>query len=270
MRNVTLPSAIPEADIPALRESCILGRKALDLAASMMKPGVTGEEVDDALHEFIVSNGAYPSPLNYRQFPKSVCVSVNEVVCHGIPDARPFEEGDIVNVDVTVYHKGYHADLNETYYIGDVSNVDADTRRLVQGAYDCLVEAIKICKPGTMYREVGNVISKVAAERGLSVVRTYCGHGVGKLFHCAPNVPHYEKNKAVGKMKAGHVFTIEPMINAGNWQDSTWPDNWTAVTVDGKRSAQFEHTLIVTDKGVEILTARLPESPPFQWEQTLP
>eukprot|EP00397_Hematodinium_sp_SG-2012_P041177 GEMP01045289.1.p1 GENE.GEMP01045289.1~~GEMP01045289.1.p1 ORF type:complete len:347 (+),score=59.60 GEMP01045289.1:61-1101(+) len=240
MRNTKHPSAMPEADIPLLRESCILGRRALDLAASMMKPGTTGEQVDDALHEFIVSNGAYPSPLNYRNFPKSVCVSVNEVICHGIPDTRPFEEGDIVNVDVTVYYKGYHADLNETYYIGDTSKIDPDTKRLVQGAYDCIIEAIKHCKPGTLYREVGNIISKV---------------------------PHYEKSKAVGTMKAGHVFTIEPMINLGDYQDTTWPDNWTAVTLDGKKSAQFEHTLLITNKGVEVLTARLADSPPCQWDQ---
>ena len=138
---------------------------------------------------------------------------------------------------------------------------------LVTKAYECLEKAIAICKPATMYREVGNVITKFIEENGLSVNRTYCGHGTGKLFHCAPNVPHYSGNKAVGIMKAGHVFTIEPMINAGIHKDITWPDNWTAVTADGQRSAQFEHTLLITETGVEVLTARLETSPPLEFLQ---
>jgi len=265
-RKVNLATPLPPDEIPTLREACVLGRKVLDLAGTMCTPGTTGEQVDDAVHEFIVANGAYPSPLNYYDFPKSVCISVNEVICHGIPDIRPFEEGDIVNVDVTVYYKGFHADLNDTFYVGDITKINPETKRLVQGAYNCLMAAIRCCKPGTMYREIGNAIAKVADESNLSIVRTYCGHGVGKLFHCAPNVPHYAKSKAVGTMKVGHVFTIEPMINLGDYHDETWPDNWTAVTSDGSWSAQFEHTLIITEKGCEVLTGRLPDSPPFQWE----
>ncbi|KDO85764.1 hypothetical protein CISIN_1g0158381mg, partial [Citrus sinensis] len=185
----------------------------------------------------------YPSPLNYHFFPKSCCTSVNEVICHGIPDSRKLEDGDIVNIDVTVYYKGVHGDLNETYFVG---NADEASRQLVQCTYECLEKAISIVKPGVRFREIGEVINRHATMSGFSVVKSYCGHGIGELFHCAPNIPHYSRNKAVGVMKVGQTFTIEPMINAGVWRDRMWPDGWTAVTADGKRSAQFEHTLLVS------------------------
>ncbi|RMC13767.1 hypothetical protein DUI87_08849 [Hirundo rustica rustica] len=241
-------------DIEGMRVVCRLAREVLDVAAMMVKPGVTTEEIDHAVHLACIARNCYPSPLNYYNFPKSCCTSVNEVICHGIPDRRPLQEGDIVNVDITVYRNGYHGDLNETFYVGDV---DEGARRLVQTTYECLMQAIDAVKPGVRYRELGNIIQKHAQANGFSVVRSYCGHGIHKLFHTAPNVPHYAKNKAVGVMKPGHVFTIEPMICEGGWQDETWPDGWTAVTRDGKRSAQFEHTLLVTDTGCEILTRRL-------------
>ncbi|KAJ6679462.1 METHIONINE AMINOPEPTIDASE 1 [Salix purpurea] len=171
---------------------------------------------------------------------------------------RKLEDGDIVNIDVTVYYKGVHGDLNETYFVG---NVDEASRQLVQCTYECLEKAISIVKPGVRFREIGEVINRHATMSGFSVVKSYCGHGIGELFHCAPNIPHYGRNKAVGVMKAGQTFTIEPMINAGVWRDRMWPDGWTVVTTDGKRSAQFEHTLLVTETGVEVLTARLPSSP---------
>ena len=254
--------------IQRMREACDIGRAALDLAGSMIKPGVTGDDIDKAVHEFIVSKSAYPSPLNYFNFPKSCCVSVNEVVCHGIPDMRPLEEGDIVNVDISVFHKGVHSDLNETFCVG---SVDRDSLRLIQGAYLSMMEAIRQCKPGMLYRDLGQIIQKVASLHQLTVIKTYCGHGVGELFHCNPNVPHYYPNKTIGVMKPGHCFTIEPMLNLGTYKDKTWPDNWTAVTCDGKRSAQFEHTLLITENGVEILTPRKPESPSmgFDPEQTI-
>lgn len=201
---------------------------------------------------------SYPSPLNYNQFPKSVCTSVNEIICHGIPDGRPLKDGDIVNIDVTLYHGGFHGDLNETYYVGTPSPA---TIRVVETSRDCLDAAINLVKPGMLFRDPGDVIEKLAKERNCSVVRTYCGHGINQLFHCPPNVPHYAKNKAVGTAKAGMCFTIEPMINLGTWRDKTWPDNWTSATADGGWSAQFEHTLLVTEDGVEVLTARLPNSP---------
>ena len=244
--------------IQRMREACVIGREALDLAGAMVKPGVTGDEIDRAVFDFIVSKNGYPSPLNYYNFPKSCCISVNEVICHGIPDMRPLENGDIVNIDISVYFKGVHSDLNETFLCGEV---DRDSRRLVEGTYLSLMETIKLCKPGVLYRDLGHTIQRIASLHHLSVVKTYVGHGVGELFHCNPNVAHYYPNKSVGVMRAGHCFTIEPMLNLGTYKDKTWPDQWTSVTIDGKRSAQFEHTLLVTDTGVEILTARRPESP---------
>ncbi|KAL4641625.1 methionine aminopeptidase 1 [Arapaima gigas] len=240
-------------DIEGMRVVCKLAREVLDVAALMVKPGVTTEEIDHAVHLACTARNCYPSPLNYYNFPKSCCTSVNEVICHGIPDRRPLQEGDILNVDITVYRNGYHGDLNETFFVGDV---DEGAKKLVQTTYECLMQAIDSVKPGVRYRELGNIIQKHAQANGFSVVRSYCGHGIHKLFHTAPNVPHYAKNKAVGVMKPGHVFTIEPMICEGGWQDETWPDSWTAVTRDGKRSAQFEHTLLVTETGCEILTRR--------------
>jgi len=204
---------------------------------------------------------SYPSPLNYVHFPKSVCTSVNEVICHGIPDQRPLEDGDIINIDVTLYHGGFHGDLNATYYVGDKAKADPNTVRVVETARECLEQAIAIVKPGMTFRDPGNVIEKHAKSRDCSVVRTYCGHGINELFHAAPNVPHYAKSKATGIAKPGMCFTIEPMVSLGTYRDKTWPDNWTSVTLDGKKSAQFEHTLLVTEDGVEVLTARKEDSP---------
>ncbi|CAG9462337.1 unnamed protein product [Pedinophyceae sp. YPF-701] len=251
-------------EIETLRSVCRLAREVLDAAHRAVKPGVTTDEIDRVVHEYAVEHGSYPSPLNYFNFPKSVCTSVNEVICHGIPDKRELEEGDIVNVDVTVYKDGMHGDLNETFAVG---KVDDASIKLMKTAHDCLHKAIEQVKPGTRFRDLGDVISRHATSQNLSVVKTYCGHGIGDLFHCAPNIPHYARNKAVGAMKAGQVFTIEPMINAGGWKDTTWPDGWTAVTLDGSRSAQYEHTMVVTETGCEVLTARLPDSPPLPWER---
>ncbi|MES1914491.1 MAG: Methionine aminopeptidase 1, partial [Cercozoa sp. M6MM] len=234
---------------------------------------VTTQHIDDVVHAECEKLKVYPSPLNYFCFPKSVCTSVNEVICHGIPDTRPLVKGDIVNIDVTIYHRGFHADLNETFLVFDesVEEVDEDSRRLVKVTHDALMAAIRAAKPGMMFRQFGKIISQYVKKHSgnrYGVVRSYCGHGIGRLFHCAPNVPHYAKNKAVGVLKPGMCFTIEPMVNATKeWRDVTWTDNWTAVTVDGARSAQFEHTLLVTKTGVEILTARTEESVPFWWEQ---
>jgi methionyl aminopeptidase len=199
--------------------------------------------------------------LNYNHFPKSVCTSVNEVICHGIPDQRVLEDGDILNLDVTLFHNGYHGDLNETYYVGDKALADPDNVRLVETTRECLAKAIANVKPGMLFREAGDIIEKHAKTQNCSVVKTYCGHGINQVFHCAPNIPHYAKNKAVGKARPGMTFTIEPMISLGSYRDKTWPDDWTSVTSDGSRTAQFEHTLLVTEDGVEVLTARLPDSP---------
>ncbi|KAF1328376.1 Methionine aminopeptidase, type i, partial [Globisporangium splendens] len=248
--------------IEGIRAACRAGREVLDLAGRALRVGVTPDEIDRIVHDACIERGCYPSPLNYYSFPKSVCVSVNEVICHGIPDNRPFEDGDIVNLDVSVYKDGYHGDLNDTFLVG---NVDEEGVRLVKTAFDCLKNAMSLVRPGTMYRELGKHIAETANAQNFSVVKTYCGHGIGSLFHCAPNVPHYAKNKAVGIMKPGHIFTIEPMINVGTWRDKMWPDEWTVVTVDGSRSAQFEHTVLVTETGFEILTARENE-PVMEWD----
>ena len=190
-----------------------------------------------------------------------MCTSPNEVICHGIPDQRVLVDGDILNLDVTLYHEGYHGDLNETYYIGDKALADQDLVRLVETTRECLDQAIAVVKPGVPFKDFGNIIEKHAKSRGCSVIKTYCVHGINSTFHCAPNIPHYAKNKAVGTCKPGMTFTIEPMISLGSYRDKTWPDDWTSVTSDGSRTAQFEHTLLVTDDGCEILTKRLEGSP---------
>ena len=173
------------------------------------------------------------------------------MVCHGIPDLRSFQDGDIVNVDVTVYYKGFHGDVNETYMVGKVAE---SSQYLVSAAKECMDSAINICGPGIPFKNIGKAIQEVADKYNLSVVKSYCGHGVGKLFHSAPMVNHYWPNSTKGVMKKGNVFTIEPMLNVGTDKDITWPDNWTAVTADGQRSAQFENTILITETGHEILT----------------
>lgn len=184
------------------------------------------------------------------------------MICHGIPDQRPLVDGDIINLDVSLWFEGYHADLNETYYVGEKARSNPDLVKLVETTRQALDLCIAHAKPGVAFKEFGDIIEKHAKPQGLSVVKTYCGHGINTLFHCAPNVPHYAKNKAVGKLRPGMTFTIEPMINLGpNHRDKTWPDDWTSVTADGQPSAQFEHTLLVTETGVEILTARKEDSP---------
>ncbi|XP_069125180.1 methionine aminopeptidase 1-like [Argopecten irradians] len=253
MRGTTNIKVLSDEEQEGLRVACKLGREVLDIGAAAIDVGVTTEEIDRLVHEACVDRECYPSPLNYYEFPKSCCTSVNEVICHGIPDMRPLEDGDIVNIDITTFYRGFHGDLNETFFVG---NVDEGSKKLVKTTYECLKFAIDEVKPGVRYREMGNIIQKHAQAHGYSVVRSYCGHGIHQLFHTAPSVPHYAKNKAIGVMKPGHSFTIEPMISEGTWRDEMWPDNWTAVTQDGKRSAQFEQTLLVTDTGCEILTRR--------------
>ncbi|XP_017776913.1 PREDICTED: methionine aminopeptidase 1 isoform X2 [Nicrophorus vespilloides] len=248
---------LDDEEIEGMRVACKLGREVLDEAARVCDVGVTTDEIDRVVHEACIERDCYPSPLNYYEFPKSCCTSVNEVICHGIPDMRALNDGDLCNVDITVYHNGFHGDLNETFFVGNVSDKHKD---LVKVTYECLSKAISLVKPGEKYREIGNVIQKHAQANGYSVVRSYCGHGIHRLFHTAPNVPHYAKNRAIGVMKAGHCFTIEPMISVGTWRDETWPDKWTAVTADGLWSAQFEQTLLVTDTGCEIMTRRRNET----------
>eukprot|EP00457_Paulinella_chromatophora_P008187 gb/GEZN01008216.1/.p1 GENE.gb/GEZN01008216.1/~~gb/GEZN01008216.1/.p1 ORF type:complete len:451 (-),score=82.39 gb/GEZN01008216.1/:39-1391(-) len=253
-----------EEEIKGIRLACKLGREVLDIAGKMVRPGVLTEEIDRVVHEETLKRSAYPSPLNYHRFPKSCCTSVNEIICHGIPDCRPLEDGDIVNIDITVYKDGYHGDLNETFLVG---NVERKYKDLIKTTYESLMMAIEAVKPGALVKDFGDIISKHVHKGGYSVVRRYCGHGIGALFHSPPNICHYARNKGAGSLKPGMVFTIEPMINMGVWKDQTWPDDWTSATEDGKRSAQFEHTLLVTEEGVEVLTARTDESVPFWWDE---
>ncbi|PMD52421.1 methionine aminopeptidase [Hyaloscypha bicolor E] len=252
---------LDKAGQDAMRKVCRLAREVLDIAAAAVRPGVTTDYIDEVVHKACLERDSYPSPLNYGHFPKSVCTSPNEVICHGIPDKRVLLDGDILNIDVTLYHGGYHGDLNETYYVGEKAKADPDSVRVVEAARESLAAAITLVKPGALFRDYGNAIEKVAKSKNCSVIKTYCGHGINTLFHCSPNIPHYAKNKAVGAAKEGMCFTIEPMIALGTHRDKTWPDDWTSVTQDGKRTAQFEHTLLVTADGVEILTARFPDSP---------
>lgn len=261
------PGVVPvktEREIHGMREACKVAREVLDAATGTIKVGVTTDEIDRVVHETCVELGAYPSPLNYYNFPKSVCASVNEVVCHGIPDRRELEDGDIVNLDVTCYYKGFHGDLNETHCVGK-HKVSEKHKRLIRTTYECLEHAIAIVRPGVRFRDIGAPITRHATKNNFSVVKDYCGHGIGELFHCAPTIPHYEKNKTLGVMQAGMTFTIEPMINEGSHKCVTWPDGWTAATKDGKRSAQFEHTLLCTESGAEVLTARTDKSTNFAW-----
>ncbi|KAI8340258.1 peptidase M24, structural domain-containing protein [Chlamydoabsidia padenii] len=240
-----------EEEIKAMREACRITREVLDVAAKAIRVGITTDELDRIVHEATLERDAYPSPLNYNFFQKSCCTSINEVICHGVPDQRPLEDGDILNLDVSCYYKGFHGDCNATYLVG---NVDEVGKKLVQTTKECLDLAIAAVKPGARYRDFGKIIEDHATKNGFSVVRAFCGHGINQLFHCLPNVHHYANNKAVGIVRPGHIFTIEPMICEGEHKEQLWPDSWTAATIDGKRSAQFEHTLLVTETGVEILT----------------
>lgn len=250
--------------IEKMRVSGRMAREILDMAGRMVQPGVLTNEIDIMVHSETIARGAYPSPLNYHRFPKSCCTSINEVVCHGIPDNTALVEGDIINIDVTVYYDGYHGDCSETYLVGEV---DEAGRKLVKTTYDCLERAISICAPGVAVKKIGGEIEQLAKQNKFTVVRNFCGHGVNSVFHTTPNVVHYRNSEPAGILQPGTTFTIEPMINEGTARNVTWPDNWTATTVDGKRSAQFEHTLLITESGVEKLTGKIESSPKYFWEE---
>jgi methionyl aminopeptidase len=212
---------------------------------------VTTDELDRIAHQAYLDRGAYPSTLNYHGYPKSICTSVNEVICHGIPDDRALDNGDIVNIDVTAYLDGVHGDCSATYYVGDV---DAESRALVEVTYECRELGIAAVRPGRPISDIGRAIETHAHAHGYGVVRTFVGHGIGAQFHIAPSVPHYYSPEASTIIKPGMTFTIEPMITLGAWREKMWDNGWTAVTADGRRTAQFEHTLAVTEDGAEVLT----------------
>ncbi len=238
-------------ELERLRRACRAAARVLRVTGEAVRAGITTDALDELAHEETIRLGGYPSPLNYRGFPKSLCTSVNEVICHGIPDARPLEGGDIVNLDVTVFLDGMHGDCSATFLVGDV---DAGGRKLVQVARECLARGVAAVRPGRPISEIGKAIEAHASRHGYGVVRAYCGHGIGESFHTALQIPHHHDPSVKRVMEPGMTFTVEPMITEGTWQDLLWDDGWTAVTADGKRSAQFEHTLVVTDDGAEILT----------------
>ncbi len=241
-----------------MRAACQLAADCLLMVGPQVKPGITTDDINTMVHNWTLERRAYPAPLGYRgaspvPFPKSVCTSVNEVVCHGIPGPRVLNDGDIVNVDVTPILDGFHGDTSLTFYVGTPSE---DTKRLVETARECLAAGIAEVKDGARLGNIGAAIQELAHARGFSVVEDYVGHGVGTKFHMPPQVRHYGTRGAGEKMKAGMIFTIEPMINAGSKHTKMLEDEWTVVIVDGSLSAQFEHTVLVTKTGCEILTAR--------------
>lgn len=239
-------------DFASMHKAGKLAAEILDHIANFIKPGVTTEELNTICHEMIVANNAIPAPLNYKGFPKSICTSVNHVICHGIPSEKRLENGDILNVDVTVILDGWYGDTSRMYFVGDKVSIKA--RRLVQVTYDAMMLGIEQVKPGAKLNSIGLAIQKYVESQGFSVVRDYCGHGIGRIFHTTPNILHYYDPNVSVVIEPGMFFTIEPMVNASGYQTKLLQDNWTVVTRDKSLSAQFEHTIGVTDSGFEIFT----------------
>lgn len=239
-----------EEEVFKMRKSCSLAKRILIQAGEMLRVGVTTDEIDQLVFDMAMAHNAYPSPLNYRGFPKSVCTSVNNVVCHGIPDDRPLANGDIINVDVTVFLDGYHGDCSKTFLIGDV---DEDGKRLVQVTEECLQIGLEFCGPEKPFSAVGEHIYAHAFDNGYRIIGAFTGHGIGSYFHGPPDIYHVPNNYP-GVMKPGMVFTVEPIVTEGSERIVILEDGWTAVTCDHSRAAQAEHTVLITESGAEILT----------------
>jgi len=241
-----------QGEIEKMRVACRMAAEVLDLITEHVKPGVTTEELDAIAHEHITKvQGGIPAPLNYRGFPKSICTSLNHQVCHGIPGERVLKKTDIINIDVTVIKDGYHGDTSRMYFVGEPT---VKGKRICDVAYESLYRGIDCVRPGATLGDIGHAIQTFAESQRCSVVREYCGHGIGKLFHEDPQVLHYGRPGEGLVLEAGMVFTIEPMINAGKRHVKLLPDDWTVVTKDRSLSAQWEHTVLVTDNGYELLT----------------
>ena len=234
-----------------MRKACYLAAKTLHLAGKMAQPGTVLNDINAFVHDYTIKNNAIPAPLNYHGYPKSVCLSVNDCVTHGIPNNYILKEGDIVNIDVTSILDGYHGDTSKTYLVGEVS---PEAKALVDAAHESLWEGIRAVKNRGTFGDIGTAIQHYCDEHGYSIVRDYCGHGIGRKFHEDPLVLHYHSRQKSPRIQKGMVFTIEPMINIGDFKVKTLNDGWTVLTVDGSLSAQFEHTIAVTDAGVEVLT----------------
>jgi methionyl aminopeptidase len=247
----TGPEVKDAATIDRMRVAGRIAAQALREVGRQVAPGVTTDELDRLGHEFLVSHGAYPSTLGYKGFPKSLCTSVNEVVCHGIPDSTKLRDGDIVNIDITAYVDGVHGDTDATFLVGEVAEED---RLLVERTEEALRRAIAAVRPGRPINVIGRVIESYARRFGYGVVREFTGHGIGTTFHSGLVIPHYDDPHAERLIEEGMTFTIEPMLNLGTPQWRMWDDGWTVVTADGRRSAQFEHTILVTSGAPDILT----------------
>jgi methionyl aminopeptidase len=246
-----------EAEIAKMRVAGRLAADVLEMITPYVQPGISTGELNDICHEYIVGEqDAIPAPLNYRGFPKSICTSVNHVVCHGIPGDKRLRDGDIINIDITVIKDGYHGDTSKTFMVGKPS---VRAQRLVDTTYECLCLGIDMVKPGVQLGDIGAAIQQHAESHGFSVVREYCGHGIGRQFHEDPQVLHYGTPGTGHVLEPGMTFTIEPMINAGKRHVKLLPDNWTVVTKDRSLSAQWEHTVLVTERGFEVLTERSDE-----------
>jgi methionyl aminopeptidase len=238
--------------IELIRESGRIAAQAVEAVGAAIRPGVTTDELDGIAHDFMVANGAYPSTLGYRGFPKSCCTSLNEVICHGIPDDTVLEDGDIINVDITAFKNGVHGDLNATFLVGEVRPEVAD---LVERTREALNRGMKAVAPGRQVNVIGRAIESYAQRFGYGVVRDFTGHGVGEAFHSGLIIPHYDSAPAFADViETGMVFTIEPMLTLGTHEWDMWADDWTVVTRDRSISAQFEHTMVVTERGVDVLT----------------
>ena len=254
---MTINIKTPE-EIEKMRVAGRLAAEVLDMIQPHVQAGITTNELDRICHDYIVNEQqAIPAPLNYRGFPKSICTSVNHQVCHGIPSEKKLKKGDIVNIDITVIKDGFHGDTSKMFYVGEP---DIKARRVTEIARTCLVKGIEIVKPGIFLGDIGHVIQTYAEANGCSVVREYCGHGIGRQFHEDPQVLHYGKPGTGIRVEAGMTFTIEPMINFGKRHVKLLNDQWTVVTKDHSLSAQWEHTILVTDNGYEVLTRRAEET----------
>jgi methionyl aminopeptidase len=255
MSDITIKTA---AEIEKMRIAGKLASQVLEMIEPFIKEGVSTDELDTLCHDYIVNvQKAIPAPLNYNGFPKSICTSVNHVVCHGIPGPKVLKAGDIINVDVTVLKDGYHGDTSKMFFIGKPTIMAERLTRITQ---ECLYLGIQQVKPGARFGDIGAVIQEYAEKNRFSVVREYCGHGIGAVFHESPNVLHYGQAGTGEEMRPGMIFTIEPMINAGKKAVKLLPDNWTVVTKDHSLSAQWEHTILVTETGFDVLTKRTEET----------
>ena len=249
-----MPITFKTADeIKKMRSAGQLASEVLDMIEEHVKPGITTDELNTICHDYIVNEQqAIPAPLNYHGFPKSICTSINHVICHGIPNEKRLKKGDIINVDITVIKDEYHGDTSRMFYVGNASPI---AKRVCETAKECMLIGIDMVKPGIQLGDIGHAIQQHAENKNYSVVREYCGHGIGKIFHEEPQVLHYGRPKTGVTLKEGMTFTIEPMINVGRKETRLLADNWTVVTQDRSLSAQWEHTILVTTDGYEILTA---------------